>query len=117
MARKAGTEIRIGITDGYRYIAVKPPLNDAEIAYLNDRDTSLLLGSLEQISLETSCTMIQRSSDLGDPQANTERAVRAAERLAVSLRAIRPASEEIQVYPDPVTLQGHASTPFNPITR
>lgn len=102
------TDVAIGATDGFRYIAVKPPLNDAEVELLVDRG---LIGSssghVERVTLGPNCTMLRGGW-------NTERAQVAAKEITSLLKTSRG---NVSLHTNPVDIQGYQSTPFNPVTR
>jgi hypothetical protein len=100
------TEVAIGVTDGFRYIAIKPPLSEIEIDLLVN-DGLIGAGREEQITLGPNCTMLRGGW-------NTERAQMTASSIA---RTLRPLRGSVYVDSHPVTLSGYQSSPFNPITR
>lgn len=108
------TEIRIGATDGYRYIGIKPPLTDDEIAELKEVD--VLKGGIQQVELEPACTLVSTSGDFTTPKGHTEGTVRRAEQIAIFLGHLR-SEANIKVFSDPVQMSGYQSSPFNPVTR
>lgn len=102
------TEVAVGVTDGYRYIAIKPPLDDVEIELLiGDGVIRSASGHVEQITIGPNCTMLRGGWD-------TDRAQITAKEIATRLRLTRGA---VGVDLTPVDLTGFQSSPFNPVTR
>lgn len=113
-AETGASEIRIGATDGYRYIGIKPPLTDEEITQL--RDDGVLKGSVEQVELEPACTLLRTAGDFSTPNGHTETTARTAVQIAIFLGHLR-SEADVQVFSQPIHMSGSQSSPFNPLTR
>lgn len=110
MVQTFDTEVAVGLTDGYRFIAVKPPLTKEELGELSHSpDINRLLPGVEQIEVEPACTqfktVIREQREL--PHL--------ADRIGGLVSDIRGGGS-LQVDPRPVVLQGPNSSPFNPNT-
>lgn len=107
-----GTRIAVGMTDGYRYIGIKPPLTEAE-----GRVMEIELNEYNQITTPgpaTTLLMVSGESFSYGSTLRTEHAFKVAQDIATTLRGLR--SEPVNVLPEPVGLRGYHSTPFNPYT-
>lgn len=105
------TDIKIGATDGFRYLACKPPLTDAEKTLLEER--GLLRGVMysEEIPGKDACTQLQTINEFFPPARVVERGKEVADALRDMRRGV------VVFDATPVSLNGAGSTPFNPITK
>lgn len=109
--QQSGSEVAIGWTDGKRFVAVRPPLNDQELEELKAKD--LIRGQIENIDLDPACTQISFSTILDSPESANRRARGLAVAIAEVLRASR---SDVSINLEIVSLVGHNSSPFNPNT-
>lgn len=110
------TRIGIGETDGYRYVAIEPPLTDEEIAVLDqgtDEMTTIRSYTIEG-TVNTTQLVVSGDFDALPPHERTRKAQKVADGLAQALHTLR--GHWIVVNLQPVELQGAGSTPFNPNT-
>jgi hypothetical protein len=104
-------EIRLGSTDGGRYIGVKPPLEGHQI---EDLKTITSGWSVEQVTSEPQCTLFRTSSEIQGPRESTLRMVHTSEAIAETLRNL--GNIVIESTNTIFKLMGHQSSPFNPNT-
>ncbi len=104
--------IAVGYTDGARFVAIKPPLNESELNEL--RDQNLIRGQVEHIDVEPACTQISFSSLHTSPESATRRAQGIALAIAEALRVARHRNVGVDL--SPISLMGFKSSPFNPNT-
>ena len=105
------TEVRVGQTDGYRFIAVRPPLTYVQLEELSvSPDIARLIPGAEQIEGEYACTQFKVG------ELNRERLTNLADRIGTLVSEIKEGGS-LQVDPRPIPLQGVKSSPFNPNTE
>lgn len=112
MASEHETTIGIGKTDGFRYVAVKPPLNSSEWLDLIRRGV-VKRGQFEAVDIPPACTMIQ----LGEFELLRGVPDEIVTKLADDVsKALSQTRSEITMQPGIVRLIGYQSSPFNPNT-
>jgi len=114
------TEVGIGMTDGYRYLDIKPPLREKELTDMGARGVigAFVARNNEQIDdilPAVSQIMVSGDFDSLTPESRTIKAQQMAKELAEVLRSMRP-NHTIRVNSEPVPLMGHHSNSFNPYT-
>ncbi len=100
------TEVSIGATDGFRYIAVQPPLTDQEKTFLQERG---LLGGVsytEDIPGKNACTQFQTMNEVVPPS----RVIARGHEIADALRDMRRGVVVFDATPK--MLDDTCSTPF-----
>lgn len=103
------TKIRLGRSDGMRFVGIKPPLSEEEVATLEESGLIRSKGSFEQIAGAQACSLVRRGG------SNNEAVVELAGQIAESLGDTR---ESIDIdLSSMVELQGYGSSPFEPVTN
>lgn len=105
------TEVRIGATDGFRYIAVRPPLTDAEKTFLNERRLLRGVSSAEDIPGKDACTQFQTINEIVPPSRVVARGQEIADVLKDMRRGVVVFDAKLR------SLNGAGSTPFTPFTK
>lgn len=116
MGRENGTQIGIGKTDGYRYVAVKPPLTDDEKDALVELGLVDHIGQFEEVSRKPLCTNIRLGAeDIGSYYLD-EAGTILANGVANLLSELR--SGNVDVNEEIVHLgYGSQTSAFNPIAE
>lgn len=112
------TVVAVAATDGFRYVAVTPPLSEDEVEGIRSENVFDERFYVRQIAdLEPQCSMVMVSGSLDPyrtPENRTEYAQRVAAKLAGFLRTQRDGNVRHERATTPIV--GYLSSPFNPNT-
>jgi hypothetical protein len=109
---KGATEIRLGLTDCFRYIAFQPPLTSDEVEGLFDQ-ARVNPDQVEQIPGDEACTQFGYYTEGFLPGEDREFL---KDEVAKIVGFLNPLRETVEVNPDLYSLMGHNSSPFDPYT-
>lgn len=112
MAHENETTIGLGKTDGFRYIGIRPPLLQRELAQLEE--ASLInQGQVTKITETVPCTLIQFGENDFQGQDSDVAVTEKAHRIAPILERLMG---KVNIEPKIVWMLGAQSSPFNPNT-
>ena len=111
------TVVAVGVTDGFRYVGITPPLTREEVRtmeWAGVLEPGIPLQQIEEF--EPHCSLLTVAGENGmRTEAKTERAIEVASKIAYALGQAREGSA-VRHDTTLVGLVGHNSSPFNPDT-